>query len=234
MTAPTSDPLYPTDRDEVYNPMRTDLDGGGHTIFNLNELDLNGTGALTGVVTINGQPYPPNYWSGIARPVLFNFPTGLSIFGDGGDHPIFTIYDNITTPALRSLFIDPNVNVILLTMPVNITKTDNGTYDQGKIDFRLYINGTASATQVSGQYIITPYYATSPDPLPPPTEITEMMNVATLVFVLVNGADYSSSTPTLNIQLYGNGGYNFNYAFNLNSLHPGDSQPTVCNAVGFH
>jgi len=132
------------------------------------------------------------------------------------------------------LFTDPNINIVLLSIPVNITKTDAGTYDQGIFDFRLYINGAGSATQASGQYIISPYYASSPDPLPPPTEITEMMNTVTLFFFLLNGVDYSSSTPTLNIQLYGRGGYNFNYAFNLNSIHPDQSQPTTCYAVGFH
>jgi len=231
---PSNEPLYPTDRDEVNNPMRSDLDGGGYKIFDLGELDLTGTGAITGVNTINGQAYPPSNLPGIARPISFNFPIGTTIFGDGNDHPIFTIYDTTDYPTLRPLFVDPNVNVILLTMPVNISKIDAGTYDQGKIDFRLYINYAASATQASGQYIITPYYASSPDPLPPPTEATEMMNVVTLVFVLVNGVDYVSSASTLNIQLHASGGYNYTYSFNRNSLHPSDSQPTVCNAVGFH
>ena len=229
--------LYPTSDDFVRNPMREDLDGGGYKIFNLDELGLTGAGAITGVNTINDSSYPPEYWSALAHPLTFNFPTGLSIFGDGTEKPIFTIYDNATKPALLSLFTDRSIRVILLTIPVNITKTDTGTYDQGIIDFRLYINGTASPTQASGQYIITPYYAASTSPVPLPFT-TEMMNSPTLYFFLVNGVDYSSPSGIevvpLSIQLYGKGGYNFNYAFNLNSLHSGDSQPTVCNAVGFH
>lgn len=230
--------LYPTGDDFVHNPLREDLDGGGFKIFDLDELDLTGTGAITGVNTINGLPYPPEYWSTLARPLTFNFPVSATLLGDGTDRPIFTIYDNVTQPALQALFIDPGIRVILLTMPVNITKTDSGTFDQGIMDFRLYINGAASATQNSGQYIITPYYASSPNPVPPPAETTEMMNSVTLFFFLVNGVDYASpagiEVVPLRIMLYGRGGYNFNYAFNLNSLHPGDSQPTVCNAVGFH
>ena len=59
MAAPNSEPLYPREDDEVRNPMRKNLDGGGYDINNLDELNLTGTGGITGVVTINGVAYPP-------------------------------------------------------------------------------------------------------------------------------------------------------------------------------
>jgi hypothetical protein len=54
-----ADGLYPNDGGDVRNPMRTDLNANHFKIINLNELDLSGAGAITGVNTINGLPYPP-------------------------------------------------------------------------------------------------------------------------------------------------------------------------------
>jgi hypothetical protein len=53
------DSLYPNDGGEVRNPMRTDLNANHHSIIHLNQLDLSGTGAITGLITINGLAYPP-------------------------------------------------------------------------------------------------------------------------------------------------------------------------------
>jgi hypothetical protein len=56
---PGNNPLYPTGDDGLRNPMRDDLDANHYDITNINQVIMSDTGAISGVVTINGQPYPP-------------------------------------------------------------------------------------------------------------------------------------------------------------------------------
>ena len=220
------DSLYPTDGNEVRNPMRTDLDGGGHKIFDLTELDLTGTGAITGVNTINGQPYPP-YPAPLPtnRNQQFTFPTVQNVFGDGSQKPLFTIYDsaNAVNRQLQPLFANTNISMVMLVLPVNMQQDSGSGTDQGLFDFFLLINGVQKAH--SGQFIIPPRQESSIG------NQSEANQIATLTFYLVRGVDYTGSLDVLS--LTGAGAYNYNYYLNYNLIHSDQSQPTICNAVGF-
>jgi hypothetical protein len=101
------DSLYPTDDNYVRNPMRRDLNANGFNITNINALGLTGSGAITGVNTINGLPYPP-FPTPLAasRNQQFQFPTVLNVFGDNAQNLLFTVYDsaNGINPQLQPLF----------------------------------------------------------------------------------------------------------------------------------
>lgn len=220
------DSLYPTDGNEVRNPMRNDLDGGGHKIFDLTELDLTGTGAITGVITINGNAYPP-YPAPLAvsRNQQFQFPTVLNVVGDNVQHLLFTVYDtaNDVNRQLQPLFTNANISMIMIVMPVNIQQNSSGGTDQGLFDFYIKVNGVQKAN--SGQFIIPPRQESSIG------NQSEASQIATLTFYLVRGVDYTSSLDV--ITLWGTGQYNYNYYLNYNLIHSDQSQPTNCNAVGF-
>lgn len=220
------DSLYPTDDNYVRNPMRRDLDGGGKKIFNLDELDLTGTGAITGVNTINGLPYPP-YPTPLAasRNQQFQFPTVLNVLGDNAQHLLFTVYDSAEDDnrQLQPLFTNTKISMIMIVMPVNIQQNSGGGTNQGLFDFYLKVNGVQKAA--SGQFVIPPRQESGIG------NQSEASQIATLTFYLVRGVDYTSSLDV--ITLWGAGQYNYNYYLNYNLVHGGDSQPTVCNAVGF-
>lgn len=217
-------PLYPTNANYVLNPMTSDLNGGAHKITNLDELDLTGIGAITGVNTINGLswPYvPPNI---VNRNKTFTFPNIPNIYGDGSQTYLFTIYSgpNNVNLQLVPMLDDPNINLIMLTLPVNIQQNTGGQSDQGLFDFYLRVEGIQRAH--SGQYIIAPRQ-------PLGIAQVEASSIATLTFFLVKGADYNNSMD--DITLWGAGAYNYTYWFNYNLQHANDSLPTICNAVAF-
>jgi hypothetical protein len=218
-----NDPLYPNDEDEVYNPLRKNLDGGGHNINNLNELDLSGDGEINGVITINGLPYPPNYTSlPTTRYQEFQFPANLTIYGDGSLNKLFTVYDN-TPGSLVNSQLDPlfnntmtGLNVVMLTIFVNVYQTQTVGGNQGKMGFSLYVNGTALAAYQRGEYLI-----------PPNRGINFGAQCITMTFPI------TCPVPSpYKLELYAYGGYNYTYTFNQDYFNPGGSQPSTCKALG--
>ena len=218
------DSLYPTDDNYVRNPMRRDLNANGFNITNINALGLTGSGAITGVNTINGLPYPP-FPTPLAasRNQQFQFPTVLNVFGDNAQNLLFTVYDsaNGINTQLQPLFTNTKISLIMVVMPVNIQQNSAGDTDQGLFDFYLKVNGAQKAA--SGQFIIPPRQQYRLQ--------TEASQIATLTFYLVRGVDFTNSSDV--ITLWGTGQYNYNYYLNYNLQHAVDSQPTICNAVGF-
>ena len=219
-----NDELYPNREDEVYNPMRTDLDGGGYKIINLNQLDLTHDGAINGVITINGLPYPPPYTPlPASRNQEFLFPTGLSIFGDGTSYKLFTVYDN-TAGSIANSQLDPlfnntmtGLNIVLLTIFVNVTVGGaSSSTNQGKMGFSLIQNGSTLVANVRSEFLI-----------PPLNTQDWMITPITLTFPIT-----CPVTSPLKLELWAYGGYNYTYYFNANYFHPGDAQPTVCRALG--
>ena len=225
---PIFDNLYPNES-EVRNPMRKDLDANGFDIFNLNQLDLSGNGELNGVVIINGQSYPP-----VPTPLpasriqVFNFPrVDNPLPSGGGTALIFNLYNNAASinTQLAALFGNPNINLIQLTMPVNVMNT--ASPDQGKFDIYLYMNGVQ--TQSSGQFITGPNATGILSPYD--QNSVEASVVPVVTFILQRGVDYIGISDVVDI--YGAGAYNYTYYFNYNLLHPEQSVPTICSAIGF-
>ena len=220
--------LYPNES-EVRNPMIKDLNANGYDIFNLNQLDLVAPGELNGVITINGQTYPPLPTPlPTSRVQTFNFPTVLNpLPSGGGTSLIFNLYNNgasINT-QLAVLFGSTDINLIQLSMPVNVMNTANP--DQGKFDIYLYVNGVQK--QSSGQFITGP---NSTGVLSPYNQNSVEASVVPVVtFILQRGVDYVGISDVIDV--YGAGGYNYTYYFNYNLLHAEQSVPTICSAIGF-
>ena len=209
--------------------MRKDLNANGFDIFDLNRLDLSGNGAINGVVTIDGQPYPP-----IPTPLpnsryqIFNFPTVENPLPSGGGTAlVFNLYNNASSinSQLSAIFGNPAVNLVQLTMPVNIMNTSSP--DQGKVDMYLYVNGVQK--QSAGKFLTGP---NNTGLLPPhDSHSVQASIVPSVTFILQRGVDWLSVADTIDI--YGAGGYNYTYYFNYNLLHSEQSVPTVCCAIGF-
>lgn len=222
------DSLYPNES-EVRNPMRRDLDANGFDIFNLNRLDLVAPAELNGVITINGQTYPP-----IPTPLptsriqTFNFPTVLNPLPSGGGTAlIFNLYNNASSinTQLAAIFGNSDIKLVQLTMPVNIMNTAKP--DQGKVDIYLYVNGVQK--QSSGQFITGPNATGELSPYD--SNHVEASIVPSFTFILQRGVDYAGVADVIDV--YGAGGYNYTYYFNYNILHAEESVPTLCTAIGF-
>ena len=203
------DSLYPTDDNYVRNPMRIDLDGGGKKITNVDELKLSGTGAITGVLTINGLAYPPilpttknNVW-------LYSKSVGQNIYSGYGasqnsvdwetvvyNSPIYPVsLTGYTWPSgtvLNTLWIAP------LTGTYRISVVLNGTANQdGSFSCLIYVNGGSAAggdmvwTRQSN--IFNGLYQT----LSSTATTTVTMNAGT--YVMVVGGDADASGYSLNV-----------------------------------
>ena len=209
---PSDNPLYPTDGDEVHNPMRKNLDGGGYDINNLDELNLTGTGGITGVVTINGVAYPPpapttpttknNVW-------LYSKSIGQNIYsGYGATQNSVSwetvVYNSPTYPVTLQSYTWPSGVVANTSWAAPVTGTYrisvvlNGTANQdGSFSCLIYVNGGQTAggdmvwTRQSNIY--NGLYQT----LSSTATTTVTMNAGTLV--LVAGGDADASGYSLNV-----------------------------------
>jgi hypothetical protein len=175
--------LYPTAEDLVRNPMREDLDGGGYKIFNLEELGMTGSGAITGVNTINGLPYPPTLPIGKKYTWLFSSVAAQNIYSGYGvqqnsmswettvyNSPVFprTLqpFDWPSGVVLSSVFIIPVTGVYRVTVNIAGIMNSVGSFSMGLCVGRFFAGGGNMVwTQSTANAPVGLYYY--PQPLNP-------------------------------------------------------------------
>lgn len=210
----TYDPLYPSKAKEVYNPMRSDLDGGGFKIYNLDSIQMDGSGAITGVNTINGLPYPPpnplhadNNW-------LYTTYTNQLIYSGYGAQQNSVQWENaVYNPAGgTAVVLQPytwpsgTVNQTLFTVPYagtyRITATIRGVLSQtGTMNLAIYVNGgnTAGGNMIWAGYNSAINSTTS-------TGITIASGLTVGATIMVVGGDADAPGYNVNIGDAGSSG----------------------------
>jgi hypothetical protein len=148
MTTRTNDDLYPTSEDYVHNPLLDNLDGAGKKIVDVDTFGLTGTGAITGVVTINGVPYPPTLPNGKNYTWLYSSVAAQNIYSGYGvqqnsmswetaayNSPINPItLQSYTWPSgtvLSSAFVVPLTGVYRVTVNIAGIMNSVGSFSMG-------------------------------------------------------------------------------------------------------
>lgn len=152
---PGDNPLYPTDDYGLRNPMRGDLDANHYNITNISEVNMTDSGAITGVITINGSPYPPTgsirknwtwlYSSAVAQTVQTFNGTQTSVSWEmtvynPTAHPVTLQPNNWTGAEVQiqnTKFLCPVAGTYRVTSTINGNATT--AISTGKIG--IYING---------------------------------------------------------------------------------------------
>jgi hypothetical protein len=203
----TFDPMYPSKGKEVYDPMRSDLDGGGFNIYNLDSILMDGSGAITGVNTINGLVYPPpnpvhanNNW-------LYTTYTNQLIYSGYGAQQNSIQWENtVYSPAGgTAVVLQPytwpsgTVNQTLFTVPYagtyRITATIRGVLSQlGTMDLAIYVNGA----NTNGGNMVWAGYNSALDSITS-TGITIVPNLAVGATIMIVGADADAAGYSINI-----------------------------------